>query len=135
MYPFVIQKVPGTESGVNYFDLSDWETGSGEEWSDQSIDNGVFTSVVGVNPQCALLSISEVSLTHITVYQNPFVDTIKIESETEIEAIQLIDVFGKTIPLELQSDITVTMSSLNAGVYFFRLKRDAVIQILRLIKK
>jgi cyanophycinase-like exopeptidase len=130
-----VYKVPGTESGVNYFDLSDWETGSGGEWRDWSIDNGVFTSVVGVNPQCALLSISEVSLAQISVYPNPFVATIKIESETEIESIQLMDVLGKTIPVELQSDMTVNMSSLNAGIYFLRLKRNATTQVLRLLKK
>jgi hypothetical protein len=120
--PFVLQKVPGNESGVNYFDLSDWETGSGGEWRDWSIDNGVFTSVVGVNPHCALLSISEVSLAQISVYPNPFVDTIKIESETEIESIQLIDILGKTIPVELQSDMTVIMSSLKCRRLFFKVE-------------
>ena len=130
-----VYKVPGTESGVNYFDLSDWETGNGGEWRDWSIDNGVFTSVAGVNPQCASLSISEVSLDQISVYPNPFVDTIQIESKIEIESIQLIDILGKTIPLELQSDMTVNMSSLNSGVYFLRLKSDSATQFLRIVKK
>lgn len=130
-----VYKVPGTESGVNYFDLSDWETGSGGEWLNWSIANGVFTSAAGTNPQCNSLSISEVSLAQINVFPNPFMDTIQIESEIEIETIQLVDILGNTIPVKLQSDMTVNMSSLSSGVYFLRLKSELATQVMRLVKK
>lgn len=130
-----VYKVPGTESGVNFLDLSDWETGSGGEWRNWSIDNGVFTSDTGVNPQCASLSVTEVNSAQISVYPNPFVDGIQIESEIEIESIQLINILGNTIPVELKSDMTVNMTSFSAGVYFLRLKSNSSFQILRLVKK
>ena len=129
-----VYKVPGTESGVNYFDLTDWETGSGGEWRDWSVDNGVFTSVAGTNPQCTL-SVSEFELANIKVYPNPFVDTIQIESEVTLNAIQLMDILGKSIPVRMQSDMTIDMSSLNSGVYFLRLKSDSATQVIRLLKK
>jgi len=47
-----VYKIPGTNDGVNYFDLSDWETASGGEWQNWSITNGIFTTAVGLNPQC-----------------------------------------------------------------------------------
>ena len=129
-----VYKVPGTETGVNYFDLSDWETGSGGEWRDWSIDNGVFTSAVGTNPQCTL-SVSDVEFVNIKVYPNPFVDKIQIESEVKLESIQLVDILGNTIPVALQSDKSINMSSLSSGIYFLRLKSESSTQVLRLVKQ
>ena len=129
-----VYKVPGTESGVNYFNLSDWETGSGGEWQDWSIDNGVFTSAVGTNPQCTL-SFSNFKIATSKVYPNPFVDKIQIESDVELKSVQLIDILGNRIPLELQSDKTINMSSLSSGIYFLSLKSDSATQVFRLVKK
>jgi cyanophycinase-like exopeptidase len=130
-----VYKVPGTESGVNYFDLSDWETGSGGEWRNWFINNGVFTSVAGVNPQCTSLSIPEVSLAQVRVFPNPFVDRIQIESDVELSTIQLIGMSGNIIPVELKSDVTLNLSSLSSGIYFLTLKTDSEAQVFRLIKK
>jgi hypothetical protein len=130
-----VYKVPGTESGVNYFDLSDWETGSGGQWRNWFINNGVFTSVAGVNPQCTSLSIPEVSLAQISIFPNPFVDRIQIESGVELKTIQLIGLLGNIIPVELQSDLSINLSSLSSGIYFLTLKTDSETQVFRLIKK
>eukprot|EP01093_Parvamoeba_rugata_P011410 TRINITY_DN3132_c0_g2_i1.p1 TRINITY_DN3132_c0_g2~~TRINITY_DN3132_c0_g2_i1.p1 ORF type:complete len:389 (-),score=87.31 TRINITY_DN3132_c0_g2_i1:177-1343(-) len=129
-----VYKVPGTETGVNYFDLSDWETGSGGEWRNWSIDNGVFTSVAGTNPQCSL-SVSEFEMAKIKVYPNPFVDTIQIESDVVLKSVQLIDILGKAIPVKLQSDMTINVTSLSSGIYFMQLKSDSATQVVRLVKK
>ncbi|WP_418638196.1 T9SS type A sorting domain-containing protein [Winogradskyella sp.] len=129
-----VYKVPGTETGVNYFDLSDWETGSGGEWRNWSIDNGVFTSVAGTNPQCSL-SVSEFEMAKIKVYPNPFVDTIQIESDVVLKSVQLIDILGNIIPVKLQSDMTINVTSLSSGIYFIQLKSDAATQVVRLVKK
>lgn len=40
-------KVPGTMQGVNTFQLGDWRNGSGGEWQDWSIQQGVFGTVPG----------------------------------------------------------------------------------------
>lgn len=130
-----VYKVPGTADGDNYFNLSDWETANGGEWRDWSINNGVFTSVAGVNPQCTSLSILDFNLAQISVYPNPFIDTVQIESEIELKSIKLIDILGNNIPVELQLDMTINTSSLSSGVYFLRLKSDSATQILRLVKK
>lgn len=129
-----VYKVPGTESGVNYFDLSDWESGSGGEWRNWSIDNGVFTSATGINPQCTL-SISEFEVANIKVYPNPFIDSIQIESEVEINSIQLIDILGNLIPVKFESVNSVNMSSLSSGIYFLKLKGNSTTQVLTIIKK
>lgn len=129
-----VYKVPGTESGVNYFDLSDWETGSGGEWRNWSINNGVFTSAAGTNPQCTL-SVSDVEIAKVKVYPNPFVDKLNIESEVEINSIQLIDILGKSIPVNLESDNSINTTTLSTGVYFLKLNSDSAAQVIRLVKE
>lgn len=129
-----VYKVPGTENGVNFFDLSDWESGSGGEWQNWSIDTGVFTSVAGTNPQCTL-GVSKAELATIKVYPNPFINKIQVESDVALRSIQLIDILGKTIAVKLQSDKTIHMSGLNSGVYFLKLKSATATQIFRLVKK
>jgi len=129
-----VYKVPGTESGVNYFDLSDWETGSGGEWRNWSINNGSFISTAGNNPQCTL-SVPEFEVANISVFPNPFIDTIQIESDVELKSVQLIDILGQDIPMPLQSDMSMDVSSLSSGVYFLKLKTNSETQVLRLVKK
>jgi hypothetical protein len=122
-------------TGENYFDLLDWETGSGGEWRNWFIDNGVFTSAAGLNPQCTSLSIPELSLAQIRVFPNPFVDRIQIKSDVELKTIQLIGILGNIIPVELQSDLTINLSSVSSGIYFLTLKTGSENQVFRLIKK
>jgi hypothetical protein len=130
-----VYKVPGTLSGTNYFDLSDWETGSGGEWRDWHVENGVFTSVAGTNPQCSSLSVADENLAKISVYPNPFENILQIESEAELKSIQLTDILGNNIPVKLQSNRSVNTSALSSGVYFLRLNSDQSSQVFRIVKK
>lgn len=130
-----VYKVPGTIDGYNFFDLSDWETGAGGEWQNWSIDNGVFTSVDGENPECSSLTVSETSLSTIRVFPNPFDESIQIESEVAFNPVHLMDILGNMIPIKLQSDNAINVKSLNSGVYFLRLKSDMMTQVFRLVKK
>lgn len=129
-----VYKVPGTLDGVNYFNLTDWETGNGGEWRDWSINNGVFTSTAGTNPECSL-SVSEFETVNIRVFPNPFVDTIQIESKVELNSIQLMNVLGHSIPVKLQEDNSINTTTLSAGVYFLRLKTEISTQVIRLVKQ
>ena len=71
----------------------------------------------------------------IKVYPNPFVDTIQIESDVVLKSVQLIDILGKAIPVKLQSDMTINVTSLSSGIYFMQLKSDSATQVVRLVKK
>ncbi|MFT4610731.1 MAG: cyanophycinase-like exopeptidase [Glaciecola sp.] len=130
-----VYKVPGTESGVNYFDLSDWETGSGGEWRNWTVDNGVFTSLVGVNPLCSALSVEDFDIAKVEVYPNPFSDHLNINSQIEIENILLYDTLGKVIPVALDANNTIDTSFLTVGIYFLKLKTEASVQTIKIVKK
>lgn len=129
-----VYKVPGTNTGVNYFDLSDWQTGSGGTWQNWYINNGSFITSTGVNPECDLLSVSEMESVKIEVYPNPFVNEIFIVSEEEIQSRKLFNVSGK----EIQSNIIsnkIDASSLASGIYFLKLELKNAVQNFKLIKK
>lgn len=45
-------KVPGNTIGDNYFDLTDWKTGSGGTWENWYIDKGTFSDSQTNSPDC-----------------------------------------------------------------------------------
>ncbi|MFD2823864.1 T9SS type A sorting domain-containing protein [Lacinutrix iliipiscaria] len=127
-------KVPGTNTGENYFDLSDWMTESGGEWFNWSIDNGSFNTSITVNPECDLLSVSDFDEASVSVFPNPFIDTIHIASDALVEGVILYDVTGKSI--QITNTIEGIDTSLFAsGVYFLKLKIDNKTQTFKLVKK
>jgi cyanophycinase-like exopeptidase len=130
-----VYKVPGTESGVNYFDLSDWETGSGGEWRNWSIDNGVFTSAAGTNPMCSSLSVEDYNFAKIEVFPNPFLDQIQISSQADLIDLKLYDCLGKMIPIKVNDNTTIDTSFLSFGVYFLKIKTGTKVQTLKIVKR
>ncbi|MFD2915650.1 T9SS type A sorting domain-containing protein [Psychroserpens luteus] len=130
-----VYKVPGTESGVNYFDLSDWETGSGGEWRNWSIEAGTFTTTAGTNPLCGALSAEDYELSSIKVFPNPFEDTIQITTESELIAVQIVDILGNQRVVELNADYSIDTSSLSTGIYFLKLKTDTTVQTFKVVKR
>jgi cyanophycinase-like exopeptidase len=130
-----VYKVPGTESGDNYFDLSDWETGSGGEWRNWSIDNGVFTSAVGTNPMCSALSVEDFDSAKVDVYPNPFSDHLNIKAQVKLEEIVMYNTLGKVIPVTLDANNTIDTSFLTVGIYFLKLKAGSTVQTLKIVKK
>jgi cyanophycinase-like exopeptidase len=129
-----VYKVPGTNAGVNYFDLSDWETGSGGEWRNWSVDNGIFTSEAGTNPQCTL-SAPGYNLAEIKAYPNPFLDHIQIIAPSRIKDVKLYNVLGNLMLTKLNTDNTIDTSILSSGIYFLRLATTTGIQTSKVIKK
>ena len=131
-----VYKVPGTPSGENYFDLSDWQTGSGGSWENWSIDEGVFASAEGTNPECATMSLPDVTVQKSTIYPNPFTDHFKIKSLEEIQSFNLYDILGKSIDVNLNlNEKSINTASLNPGIYILKLKTATSERAFKLIKK
>ncbi|MGK0386737.1 MAG: cyanophycinase-like exopeptidase, partial [Patiriisocius sp.] len=67
-----VYKVPGTTAGTNYFDLTNWTTGSGGTWQNWHVSNGSFNTGDTVNPNCEELKIEDIETLDVKVYPNPF---------------------------------------------------------------
>jgi len=130
-----VYKVPGTESGTNYFDLNDWETGNGGTWHNWSVDKGNFTIENGSNPNCGALSVEENIGFVANVYPNPFDESIQIDALEEITKIELFDMNGKSIAVLLDENNRINTSILSIGVYFIKLQSALKTQTLKVVKQ
>ncbi len=129
-----VYKVPGTLSGSNYFNISDWETGSGGSWENWYVNHGVWFSASTTNPNCANFLVSDFSLKTIRVYPNPFKNIITIETVAALPSkITIIDVYGREIKAFFNTS-TLPVSFLPKGIYFLKMELDSSIKTVKLIK-
>ncbi|MCB0398575.1 MAG: T9SS type A sorting domain-containing protein [Winogradskyella sp.] len=129
-----VYKVPGVESGENYFDLSDWQSGIGGEWQNWFVNNGVFSTTSTENPNCKdALSIDEVSKIEVQIHPNPFTDYILITPVTNNYTIKMFDVLGKQVGLELNSN-KIDTTSLQRGIYFIKVENESSKKTYKLVK-
>ncbi len=129
-----VYKVPGMTSGENYFDLSDWQTGSGGEWQNWYINNGTFMTSTAVNPNCnEVLNTTEFKVETVTIFPNPFSNSITIQSESLNFKFQMFDVLGKQIDINRNAN-TLNTSSLESGIYFLKVEGINNVKTFKLIK-
>ena len=129
-----VYKVPGTNNGVNYFDLSNWETGSGGSWQNWYVNNGTFLTTSGTNPECNSLSINDYARIEVTVFPNPFSKYFIISTQAKDLQFKLYDVSGKEIPISSNQDRKIETTTLASGIYFLNVKTKDNNQTFKLIK-
>lgn len=130
-----VYKVPGTASGTNYFDLSDWETGSGGTWENWSITNGVFSAVAGTNPLCGTLSTPEFETFQVEIYPNPTSDRLFIKSKELVKSVKVYNILGSEFVVNMLTNETIDVSTLSSGMYVLKLYSDTSEQTFKFIKK
>jgi Secretion system C-terminal sorting domain len=128
----MVYKIPGTMTGTNSFELSDWYTGSGGNWEYWRANNGVFSSVAGTPSQCVLAN-NNFILNEISVYPNPFENEILIE-DSENCNIKIYDNLGRLV-LESKNQKLIKTSNLVSGIYNLVLEKGGKITSRRMIKK
>lgn len=128
-----VYKVPGTQTGVNYFNLNDYTNGSGGSWENWSINNGTFSTSVSDNPFCSALSVSKNEILEISVGPNPFRNVLTIESQLSKFDVKLYDSFGKQVA-QFQNQSQIETSSLASGLYFMSVSFEGLQETFKLIK-
>lgn len=120
-----VYNVKGTSTGANTFNLNDWKTGVGGEWLHWSVNNGVFSSASGEAPNCSLSNLISNSTHQITLFPNPALDKVYLQSEDI--AISMIQVFNSTgqelmtIAANDATHIEILVQDLSAGTYFIKI--------------
>lgn len=130
-----VYKVPGTTTGTNYFDLSDWQTGNGGIWQNWSVDAGVLTMAAGTNPMCERLSTPEFENFTLTIHPNPVSDNIYIKSKTPVKSVKVYNILGKEFSSSLSNGNTIDVSSLSSGLYILKLYSETSEQTFKILKK
>jgi len=133
-------KIPGTQNGVNYFDMNHWgdwtaNYNSGGSWENWSVNNGVFAAVpgTGLSQSCAL-SISEQELHKFNATPNPFSNEIYLEN-AQNASIEVFDSLGKIVFVDRNfTSNSITTSQFSSGLYFIKIQKEGKIQTKKMIK-
>lgn len=129
-----VYKVPGTDSGTNYFDLSDWQTANGGEWESWYVEAGQFFSLPSQNPNCAdVLNAKEVKIQSINIYPNPFNNQVFVAGNWNEAVITFYDLTGKRIRA-IPANTQIDTSFLSKGIYFITIEVGDKIKTFKLIK-
>ncbi len=129
-----VYKVPGTKTGANSFDLSDWTTGEGGTWENWSVNAGVLKISAGANPMCDILSILDFETFNAEIYPNPVADKIFIKSKSPVQSFKVYNVLGKEFSSTLSNGNKIDVSSLSSGLYVLKLYSETSEQTFKIIK-
>lgn len=117
-----VYKVFANESGDQFLDLNDWNTGTGGEWENWSIIDGQIEFDSGNQPNCTV-GMTELE-SSFRVYPNPIKDELFIEGNfTRGDFYTLYSAQGKIIKTEvLQTNrLCVYTGGLAAGLYLLKI--------------
>lgn len=131
-----VYKVPGTMNGANYFDVTNWQSanGSGGSWENWSVTNGVFSSVAGNVPNCALAN-SKFNQDAIQIFPNPIDDFFTITGLNNGK-VTVYDSLGKIVSIsEFNSNNSFDSSNLASGIYLLKIENQDGIATKKILKK
>lgn len=128
-----VYRVPGTMQGTNWFDLADWQTGSGGDWQHWTATNGTFASAVGTASTCELatdsFSVSDISLT-----PNPFSDKISLQN-VDAAKVSVFDMNGKKVFSENSVSGEIFTDKLSPGTYLIKVEQAGKTSTRKMIKR
>lgn len=128
-----VYKVPGTMTGTHYFNLDDWQTGSGGSWEDWSVNNGILTSVTGLMNECNLKA-TDFKLEKFTVAPIPFHHEINLRNAGKTDFV-IYDIQGRVV---IQDSFTETIkidtSDLKSGIYILKVESDGKASSQKIMK-
>lgn len=81
----------------------------------------------------APLSTNDFDKSKVSVYPNPVKDELNIETEYNVETVQVFDLTGKTV-LTLKGSSNLNVSQLTNGVYILRVTTDNGVLTQKLVK-
>lgn len=131
--------VKGTMTGINTFDLSDWQTGSGGVWENWYVDNGVLIEELGSQINCSSVGVVQNKFENdIRLFPNPANETLSVTLNSAITNIDIIDVHGKVVIPNSSfnlNEMTIDISSLDYGFYFVHVKSLTNNYLMKFVKE
>ncbi len=126
-------RVAGTTLGTNYFDLSDWQTGSGGAWENWSVNNGTLSIVPGLPVECSL-STEKFATENTTIYPQPFRDILNIQTNEKSE-IAIYDFQGREmVQLASVGEAKLQTTDWSTGIYIVKIQCEGKVFFKKIIK-
>lgn len=103
-----------TDDGSTTFDLTTWNSGTGGQWFNWTIDNGVLSENASSAPNCGL-GMETFQPLEFSIYPNPSNAHVFVDYSGDILRISISDTQGKEVLHTTSNSIDV--SQLNQGMY------------------
>lgn len=128
-----VYKVAGTTAGSNYFDLSNWQSGSGGTWENWSVINGTLATVAGLPVECSL-STEKFTAENTNIFPLPFSDHLIIQTN-EKSQISIYDLQGrKMVQLTSEVEAKIQTTDWSSGVYLVKIQHEGKVIFKKIIK-
>lgn len=111
-----VYKLPATPTGLNYFDLNDWNSGEGGEWENWYAINGEFNREPEPNAPDCILSVNSANHQDFLLYPNPSSGNLNIEGLEEKVSYEIMDRSGRMIR-KGETHMTINLIGLESGHY------------------
>ena len=122
-----VYRIKAETTGSKYFDLNNWEEGSGGVWENWYVENGIFKSnsgdpidIVG----CEFSSTKNILAEQIEFFPNPMTKGfLQIKNEShQIDRIEIFDAQGKKVFEENKKQYiyNIDFSKIPKGIYFVK---------------
>jgi cyanophycinase-like exopeptidase len=121
-----VYKLPGTLLGENFFDLTNWTSGSGGEWENWfAIEGQLFQKPGLPAPDCGLLTKLKTPANDNNIRILPTLvsdQTTVFLPENEVARIHILDQNGRVLfeQEEGRAEVTIDCSQWPAGIYFVK---------------
>lgn len=136
-------RIKGISTGMNTFDLNNWQDGIGGDWLDWSVSNGTFSEQSGADLTCSVLSnINLLGSLEIEISPNPTTDCITIaglDNELNDYVVKLVSLSGHSLLVDVtitsNNSLKIDLTNLNTGVYILNIGSDGTGYVSRKVIK
>jgi len=123
----LVYRTPGHSGGEATFNLRDWKTGTGGQWQNWWVENGVLKTQAGATePVCLTPTLEPSSEPEVRIFPNPAFDQVTIETDAPDVAglLEVDDMQGKRMVTtrHWKGATQLVTQGWPAGLYFFRLR-------------
>lgn len=113
-----VYRVPGTMTGQHFFQLDDWQTGSGGNWFNWKVVNGVFSQTAGTPTTCSL-SLQDEDANFSAPFPNPFRNVLSVQgTEADYNGIKVYSLLGRLVyETRAKGDVSIDTGNWSSGLY------------------
>lgn len=135
-----VYQVKGDTTGTHTFDLNDWKSGSGGNWFDWSVSEGVLSETIGSPINCQInTSIANIKTDKVKIFPNPVEDILQIDFTDKISKNYQIDIYNSLgqnlISKEIVNEEHLNLSNLGKGIYLIVIKIENDLILVERINK
>jgi cyanophycinase-like exopeptidase len=130
-------QLKGTNSGINTFNLNNWQVHQGGVWQSWSVDNGIFNETAASAINCDLTYLQEYQNHPINFFPNPSADIFYLQSANQpIESISLFDMQGNLLVMidNPSPNFELNLSLYPPALYIVKVRSLAYTSVHKLVK-